>query len=95
MGISGSYGSDLPEVTSILPGAQIIGTKDNILFRADPSLLDGITVVDSLDAETLAAISASTNIRFVFVAADETNGNLPTVYFYDGSGLQWLPSVGV
>ena len=41
MGISGSYGSDLPEVTSILPGAQIIGTKDDILFRVDPSLLGG------------------------------------------------------
>lgn len=41
MGISGSYGSDLPELEILPIGAQIIGTKDDILFRADPSLLGG------------------------------------------------------
>lgn len=50
MGISGSYGSDLPEVASILPGAQIIGTKDDILFRVDHSLLGGGTTLSNTDA---------------------------------------------
>ena len=60
MGISGSYGSDLPEVTSILPGAQLIGTKDDILFRADPGLLGGTTVIDGLSStSTTAALSAN------------------------------------
>jgi len=48
-----------------------------------------------VDSATYAAIPALTTSCFVFVAADETNDNLPTVYFFDGSGLQWLPSVGV
>lgn len=48
-----------------------------------------------VDAETFAAIPTLTTPCFVFVATDETNGNLPTVYFFDGSELQWVPSVGV
>lgn len=44
---------------------------------------------------TFAAIPTLTISCFVFVAADETNDNLPTVYFFDGSGLQWIPSVEV
>jgi len=48
-----------------------------------------------VDAATFATIPTLTTSCFVFVAADETNGGLPTVYFYDGSGLQWLPSVEV
>lgn len=48
-----------------------------------------------VNSETFAAIPELTTSCFVFVAADETNDNLPTVYFFDGSDLQWLPSVGV
>ena len=60
MGISGSYGSDLPEVMSILPGAQLIGTKDDILFRADPALLGGTTVENVLNStSTTNALSAA------------------------------------
>jgi len=60
MGISGSYGSDLPEVASILPGAQIIGTKDDILFRANPSLLGGTVVDNNLTStSTTNALSAA------------------------------------
>jgi len=46
-------------------------------------------------APTFAAISASTDKRFVFVAADETNDNLPTLYFDDGTNLNWIPMVEV
>lgn len=46
-------------------------------------------------AATFAAIPTLTTPCFVLVAEDETNDGLPTVYFYDGSGLQWLPSVEV
>ena len=48
-----------------------------------------------VDSATYAAIPTLTTSCFVFVATDETNANLPTVYFFDGSGLQWLPSIGV
>ena len=48
-----------------------------------------------VDAATFATIPVLTTSCFVFVAADETNDNLPTVYFFDGSELQWVPSVGV
>ena len=48
-----------------------------------------------IDAETFASIPPLVNSCFVFVDADETNGNLPTVYFFDGTSLQWLPTVGV
>ena len=60
MGISGSYGSDLPELISLPSGAQIIGTKDDILFRADPSLLGGTVVDDNLTStSTTNALSAN------------------------------------
>lgn len=48
-----------------------------------------------VDSATYAAIPTLTTPCFVFVATDETNDNLPTVYFFDGSDLQWLPSVEV
>lgn len=48
-----------------------------------------------VDAETFATIPTLATPCFVFVAADETNDDLPTVYFFDGSELQWVPSVGV
>jgi len=46
-------------------------------------------------AATYAAIPTLTTSCFVFVAVDETNDNQPTVYFFDGTNLNWLPSVGV
>lgn len=48
-----------------------------------------------VDAATFATIPTLTNPCFVFVAEDETNDNFPTVYFFDGANLQWLPSVEV
>jgi len=48
-----------------------------------------------IDSATYAEIPSLTNPCFVFVDADETNDNEPTVYFFNGDSLQWLPSVGV
>lgn len=48
-----------------------------------------------VNAATYAAIPTLTVSCFVFVTADETNDNQPTVYFFDGTNLNWLPSVGV
>ena len=61
MGISGSYGSDLPELETLPTGAQIIGTKDDILFRVDPSLLGGAS--GSL-TNTDALAEGSANLYF-------------------------------
>ena len=48
-----------------------------------------------VDAATFASIPELVNPCLVFVDADETNDNLPTVYFYDGTNLNWIPMVGV
>lgn len=48
-----------------------------------------------VNSATYAAIPTLTASCFVFVAVDETNDNQPTVYFFDGTNLNWLPSVGV
>lgn len=44
---------------------------------------------------TFASIPALTKPSFVYVQTDETNGAQSTVYFYNGTSLQWLPTVGV
>jgi len=36
-----------------------------------------------------------TSKRLIFVETDETNGNEPTLYFDDGTNLNWIPMVGV
>lgn len=48
-----------------------------------------------VDVATFASIPELVNACLVFVDTDETNDNLPTVYFFDGVNLQWLPSVEV
>lgn len=32
------------------------------------------------------------NYKLILVLADESNGNIPTLYFYDGTGLHWIPT---
>lgn len=60
MGISGSFFDEIPEVENIPAGAQLLGGKDNVLFRADPGLLGGTTVVDDLNSTSgTAALSAN------------------------------------
>ena len=89
MGISGSYGSDLPEVTSILPGAQIIGTKDDILFRVDPSLLGGTTgqryqfVSDSDTTYTVPASAVTDNGRTII---ELSNNSLTSITINTATG---------
>ena len=48
-----------------------------------------------IDSATYAEIPSLTNPCFVFVDADETNGGQPTIYFFDGTNLNWIPAVGV
>lgn len=54
---------------------------------------NGLTSI--VNVATYAAALAVTTKSLIFVIADETNDNLPTMYFYDGTTLNWLPSVGV
>lgn len=46
-----------------------------------------------VNAATYAAIPTLTTSCFVFVTADETNGGQPTIYFFDGTNLNWIPAV--
>lgn len=36
-------------------------------------------------------VQSGANYKLILVLADETNANNPTLYFYDGAGLNWLP----
>lgn len=58
-------------------------------FRSAFNLMPTYTVA------TYAAALTVTTRSMVYVVADETNDNLPTMYFYDGTTLNWLPSVGI
>jgi len=46
-----------------------------------------------VNAATYAAIPTLTTSCFVFVTADETNGDQPTIYFFNGTNLSWIPAV--
>ena len=54
-----------------------------------------VGAIDHVTVSTYAAIAgaAISNPSIVIVAADETNDNLRTHYFYDGTTLFWLPAV--
>lgn len=90
------------EQAVISTGQAVIATEKAVLTAADrvQTGLDAAAAAASaasirVDSATFAAIPTLTTACFVFVAADETNEGLKTVYFFDGSELQWLPSVGV
>ena len=82
-----------------------VDTIAAIANSTDPTVIDRLgnvrrtlySITDSFieQAPTFAAISDATNKRFVCVETDETNADEPTLYFFDGSELQWIPSVGV
>lgn len=58
---------------------------------ATPAML--AAAMSSLPLETSAtfsAITAATNVRIIFVQADETNEGNPSLYFYTGVGLLWI-----
>ncbi len=46
-----------------------------------------------VNAATYAAIPTLTTSCFVFVTADETNGGQPTIYFFNGTNLNWIPAI--
>lgn len=50
--------------------------------------------LDLIVSATYASIPSQTigTYKMILVLSDETNGNIPTLYFYDGTGLQWLPT---
>ena len=54
-----------------------------------------ISALQIINAETFANIPEITGVALVNVASDETNGNLSTLYFYDGTNLNWIPRVQV
>jgi len=78
-------GTELVYVAQL--GADAVTTVQDIITASANSIRK--------DSATYAAIPTLTTSCFVFVAVDETNDNQPTVYFFDGTNLNWLPSVGV
>lgn len=75
-------------------GAAKVGTADGSTVQAKLTALDtGKAVLEQ--AATFATVSSSTVARFVSVAADETNNGQQTLYFHNGSSLNWIPTQGV
>ena len=89
MGISGSYFIDIPELDSIPSGAQLLGGKDNLLFRADPGLLSGTTgqryqfVSDSDTTYTVPASAVTDNGRTII---ELSNNSLTSITINTATG---------
>lgn len=59
-------------------------------FNAD-YLTDGVDAMLSVEeAATFADISAATERRFVHVVEDETNDGEATLYYHNGTALNWV-----
>ena len=98
MGIGGIYANEVPDGGTFEAGDNILVARGPYVVAVPKDELPsggGGSVSIRVDSATFAAIPTLTTACFVFVAADETNDDLKTVYFFDGSELQWLPSVGV
>ena len=82
---------------SALTGAELVyvGQAGNDAVTTVQDIITASANSIRKDSATYAAIPTLTTSCFVFVAVDETNDNQPTVYFFDGTNLNWLPSVGV
>ena len=78
------------------PAAALDGTELVYVAQlgadAVTTVQDIITVI-RVNAATYAAIPTLTTSCFVFVAADETNGDQPTIYFFNGTNLSGIPAV--
>jgi len=82
------------------PAAALNGTE--LVYVAQLGA-DAVTTVQDIaavsaasirvNAATYAAIPTLTTSCFVFVTADETNGDQPTIYFFNGTNLSWIPAV--
>lgn len=80
-------------------GASLSDAEYGDLYRIIASYMSRIDndvgTIDHVAVPTYADIAgaAISNPSIVIVAADETNDNLRTHYFYDGTTLFWLPAV--
>ena len=88
------------KISELSSNGTLDGTESTVLVQSGgnvKALLSAIKtfVSNIIISATYATIPTLTTVCFVFVAVDETNGNLPTIYFFDGSDLQWIPSIGV
>lgn len=75
--------------------AWVQGVGHFTLANSAPKTWEPVSPVFNVVSATFAAIPAIVDKSLVFVTTDETNGDQPTLYFFDGSELQWIPSVGV
>ena len=81
---------------SVTATAQAVISTDQAVIATTKAIESAASAASfRVNSATYAAIPTLTASCFVFVSADETNGNQPTVYFFDGTNLNWLPSVGV
>lgn len=82
---------------------QYKGKKGDIFYDPSTDVLrisDGITpggkkASTSINQvfPTYASITNPVTNSIIIVTADETNGGLVTLYFYDGTTFNWLPMV--
>ena len=48
-----------------------------------------------LIVDNFSNITAQTKKKIICVSSDETNNNETTLYFFDGTNLNWIPTVRV
>ena len=48
-----------------------------------------------LIVDNFSSIAAQTKPKIICVLSDETNAGEPTLYFFDGNKLNWIPTVGI
>ena len=78
--------------TYLLARANHTGTQTISTISSLQSVLD--TKLNFIVSSTFATIPVQTTgtYKLILVLVDETNGSSPTLYFYDGTGLQWIPT---
>ena len=83
---TGTFPNELTETT-------VLENDDTILIARGNNILTASAASIRVNAATYAAIPTLTTSCFVFVTADETNGGQPTIYFFNGTNLNWIPAI--
>ena len=93
LGGSGSLGMFSQSISPVSQSnsSTIFVNSSNVLSQIDNN--GYITTLTSLEtSSTFASMSINLKPRLILVNVDETNGSVPTIYFHDGVGLQWIPT---
>ena len=91
-GKEGLFYYDATDTTTVDDNQNVFVKSDNKRYKRKSDVaLSRMSFVVSPSFSAIPAQSGA-NYKLILVLSDEENGNLPTLYLYDGIGLQWLPT---